>query len=252
MTDTTPTRIYLTGRVSIENQNGLIEASAFPGRQGRLAFVRLAASRRRIEREDLANTLWHDELPSGWEGSLSAVMSKLKRTLTDAGLGNALESADGCYQMRLGTGVWVDLQTAINSLDRAEGALRHELVSEAWSHATVASAIFRRRFLPGEFGAWIDSKRRELHDFEVRTYDALTRVWLMKGDPSSAIRSARTSIELAPFRESGYALLMESHLAAGNRAESIRVFEEVRTLLSETMGIEPTEKVQELYERSLR
>lgn len=252
MTEPNATRIYLTGRVTIETDSGLIEASAFPGRQGRLAFVRLAASRRRLEREDLATTLWHDDLPVGWEGSLSAVMSKLKRTLATAGLGDALDSADGCYQMRLGAGVWVDLQTAINALDRAEGALRNQMVSEAWSDATVASAIFRRRFLPGEFGTWIDSKRRELHEFEVRTYDALTRVWLMKGDPTSAIRAARTSIELAPFRESGYALLMEAHLSAGNRAESIRVFQEVRALLAETMGIEPTERVQELYEKSLR
>ncbi|MFQ5524583.1 MAG: BTAD domain-containing putative transcriptional regulator, partial [Acidimicrobiia bacterium] len=62
---------------------------------------------------------------------------------------------------------------------------------------------------------------------------------------------AREAIELAPFRETAYARLIEAHLAAGNRAEALRVYEEVRSLLVDTMGVEPTERVQALYEQAL-
>ncbi len=80
----------------------------------------------------------------------------------------------------------------------------------------------------------------------------MAAVWLMEANPTAAIQAARMAVELAPYRETAYARLMEAHLAAGNRAEAIRCYEEVRALLGETMGIEPTERVQELYERALR
>lgn len=245
------TRIYLIGRVTIESPSALIESSAFPGRQGRLAFVRLAAAPRKVEREILAETLWPDQLPDAWDTALSAVVSKLKKLLGRAGLGDSLDSADGCYELRLPPGTWIDLREAVNSLDRAEGALRRGDSKEAWSNATVASAILRRRFLPGESGQWVDRMRRDLVDDEIRTYDTLAGAWMMEQNPTAAIQAARMAVDLAPFRETTHARLMEAHLSAGNRAEAIRTYQNVRDLLIETMGIEPTERVQQLYEQAL-
>lgn len=240
------------GRVTLETPEGrLVEPSAFPGRQGRLAFVRLAAWPHRVERDQLADTLWPDEIPEAWEPALAAVVSKLRRVLEQAGLDGSLESADGCYELRWASGVWIDVREAVNAIDRSEGALRRGDAGAAWPDATVASAILRRRFLPGESGQWVERTRRELHEYEVRTHDTLAAIWLLRGNPVAAIQSARAAIELAPFRESSHARLMEAHLAAGNRAEAIRTYEDVRTLLRDTMGIEPTEHVQHLYEQAL-
>lgn len=244
-------RIYLTGRVTIETDDGLVEPSAFPGRQGRLAFVRLAAEPRRIEREMLADILWPDALPDAWDGALSAIVSKLRRTLARADLGAALEAADGCYELRLPPGSWIDLREAVNAIDRAEGDLRRGDTASAWSNATVASAIFRRRFLPGEAGPWVEGMRRRLLDYELRTHDVLAAVWIARGDPTTAMESARRAVDLAPFRETTHARLMEVQLAAGNRAEAIRTYEVLRALLADTMGIEPGERVQALYERAI-
>lgn len=244
-------RIYLTGRVMIEADTRLVEASAFPGRQGRLAFVRLVSSTRRIERETLAETLWPEGLPDAWESAISAVISKLRKTLALAGIEDCLESVDGCYEFRWREGVWVDLREAINAIDRAEGALRRGETKSAWADATVASAIFRRRFLPGESGPWVERMRRSLFEYEIRTHDALARVWLQLGDHAAAVHPARAAIDLAPFRETAYARLMEAHLAAGNRAEAITTYGEVRSLLADTMGIEPTARIQALYEQAL-
>ena len=244
-------RIYLNGRVMIETYDRLVEASAFPGRQGRLAFVRLAASPRRLERVTLAETLWPDRLPDAWEGALSAVISKLRRTLALAGLEDSLDSADGCYEFRWRDDVWVDLREAVNAIDRAEGLLRRDDPESAWADATVASAVFRRRFLPGETGVWVEQMRRRLFEYELRTHDVLASVWIRKGDPVAALAAARAAVDLAPFRETAHARLMEAHLAAGNRAEAVAAYEEVRALLSESMGIEPTERIQALYEQAL-
>lgn len=246
-------RIYLTGRVMIETPLEVLESSAFPGRQGRLLFVYLAMDPRRVERDELANLLWPDILPNAWDISLSAIISKLRKVLIRSGLDGATtpQSTYGCYEIRLPGDTWIDLREAINSLDRAEGSLAHGEPRSAWADAIVASTILRRPFLPGESGRWVDQKRRELHELEVRTYDTLSGAWLLVGNPSAAQQAARQAVDLAPFRESGYARLMECHLAAGNRAEAIRVYNEVRDLLQESMGISPTPEVEDLYQRSL-
>lgn len=210
-------RIYLLGRVGIESDRGLIEAPDFPGRQGRLA--------------------------------LAAITSKLRKLLTDAGLdGSAvLDGRDGSYELRFPAGTWIDLQTAINSLDRAEGLLRRGRPAEA----SVASSIFRRPFLSGESGEWVERMRRDLHEYEVRTFDALGQVWLALERPVAALQAARRVVDLVPFRESAHARVMECHLAAGDRAEAVRVYGRLREMLEETMGLSPNDQTEDLYAQAL-
>lgn len=245
-------RIYLVGRVTIESPHAVVEASALPGRQGRLAFVYLASRYRRVDRHELAHLLWH-ELPDQWESALAAIVSKLRRVLNATGLdGSAvLDGQDGSYELRFPVGTWIDLQTAINCLDRAEGALRHDEPRRAWTDASVASSIFRRSFLAGETGEWVERMRRDLHEYEIRAFDVLARAWLAVGQTAAALQAARRVLDLAPYRESAHGLVMECHLAAGNRAEALRAYEGVREMLVETMGLSPNEETEALYQRAL-
>lgn len=246
-------RIYLLGRVAIESDAGLIEASEFPGRQGRLAFVFLAAEGRRVDRHRLADVLWEEDLPEQWMSALAAITSKLRRLLSEAGMDGAhvLDGRDGSYELRFPGETWIDLQTAINSLDRAEGLIRRGLPSQAWSEATVASSIFRRSFLSGESGEWVERMRRDIHEYEVRTFDVLARIWLALDEPIAALQAARRVLDLVPFRESAHSRVMECHLAAGDRAEAIRAYDRLRQMLEETMGLSPNEQTEELYAQAL-
>lgn len=246
-------RVYLVGRVMIESPARLIQPSEFPGRQGRLAFVYLAASPRRVERDQLADVLWGEDLPEAWQSALNAIVSKLRRILDRVGLdgARALEASHGSYELRLPEGTWIDLREAVNSLDLAEGALARDEPGKAWPAAAVASAILRRPFLPGDTGSWVEQTRRELNQLEVRTYDTLAGAWLQAGNAPAAIRAARRAVELAPFRESGYARLMECQLAAGDRAEAVRVYGELRDLLQDSMGLSPAPEVERVYLKAL-
>ena len=51
----------------------------------------------------------------------------------------------------------------------------------------------------------------------------------------------------APFRESGYRYLMEVLAARGNAAEALQVYEQLRTLLHEELGVAPSPASQELH-----
>lgn len=68
-----------------------------------------------------------------------------------------------------------------------------------------------------------------------------------EGHPQLATRDATTALELEPFRESSYRLLMRAHASAGNRAEALRVYERCRSVLGEELGVPPSPETEGLY-----
>lgn len=245
-------RFYLTGGVAIEGSQ-TFDQGALPGRQGRLALVYLLVERHRpVPIDELATALWGDELPRTWEPSLRVVISKLRTVLTQAGTPDTtIVTEGGCYRVRLGD-AWVDIEVAANAVDRAEGAWRHGEVATTWSEATVAAAIVRRPLLPGEEQSWVGVLRTRLHDMTVRATDLLVQVYLARGEHSLAIAVGRDLVALEAFREVSYRHLMRAHLAAGDRAGAVRTHQQLRDLLTEELGVDPSTETTALYLDVLR
>jgi pentatricopeptide repeat protein len=64
---------------------------------------------------------------------------------------------------------------------------------------------------------------------------------------AAAERSGRELIKLAPYRESGYRHLMRALARGGNTAEALRVYEQLRTLLRDELGIAPCAETLALH-----
>ena len=93
---------------------------------------------------------------------------------------------------------------AANAAQEAEEALAAGDLERAKTAATLAASLLRQPFLPGEEGAWVDEKRRELADVRGRALSALADACLRSGDAAEAAKWAEQTIALAPFRETGY------------------------------------------------
>ena len=103
-------------------------------------------------------------------------------------------------------------------------------------------------------GLWVAERRREGEVVRVRALEALAAAGLRLGgrELGAAEQAARAAIAAAPFRESAHRLLMEVHEAAGNPAEALRAFEELRTLLRDELGTVPGRAALTVHERLLR
>ena len=66
-----------------------------------------------------------------------------------------------------------------------------------------------------------------------------------------AASCGRLLVELAPFRESGYRILMEALERSGNVAEGLLVYDRLRITLRDELGVPPSPAVQEVYRRLL-
>jgi YVTN family beta-propeller protein len=218
-------------------------------------FAYLAAQRGRpVPRDELADVLWGEELPATWEKALRVLMTKLRALLEECGIdgSTALTSAFGCYKLTLPKGSWIDVDAAVESAEGAEAALAAGDVEQARSEATVAAALARRSFLPGEDGSWVEGRRRDLREVLVRSVECLRDALLGAGEPVEAVRYADEVTELEPFRESAHRRLMEAHIAAGNPAEALRAYERFRLFLADELGAYPSPETEAVYLEILR
>jgi YVTN family beta-propeller protein len=245
-----PLKVFLAGRVAVEADGVVIGEERFPGRQGRLLFAYLVAEQgRAVSRDELAEALWGRAPPASWDKSLTVLASKLRNLLADRGIdgADALTGAFGCYRLELPEGTWVDVIVAANAAREAEEALAAGDLDEAKAAAALAASLVRQPFLPGEEGTWVEEKRRGLADVSGRALSALTDAYLRSGDAPKAAKWAEQTIALEPFRETGYRRLMEAHVAAGNRGEALRVYEQCRRLLAEELGAYPSPETESIY-----
>ena len=243
----TGTRVQLCGRLSIELA-GSERANALRGRQVPLLLTYLVLSRHRpIGREELIGALWPDQAPRSQDAALRTLLSRLRSALG----GSVLTGRDELL-LELPEPVWVDVEAAADHVERALEALRRRDPRQAWALAQVPLNIAGRGLLPGAQATWLETRRRELDDLRLRALEIIGRAGMELGSAQlgSVQRAARNLIEAEPYRESGYVLLMEALEAQGNVAEALRVFESLRALLREELGIAPSPDAIAAHERS--
>ena len=249
-----PPRIYLTGRVAIEQAATLVDERQLAGRQGRLAFVYLLLNRNTtVTRDELVDVIWPEHPPAGVDVALHAIVSKLRAAFRNAGISGAdIELRMKCFAVRLPADVRIDVEDAAHAVDESEGGMRVGDHSRARGHAMVAVTILRRPLLPDEHAEWLDGWRTKLRGWLGRALESLSTLSAQCGEPMLAVQYASELVELEPFRETGYRQLMRAHAQMGNRAEALRVFGRCRELLREELGVSPSPQTEAIYLQILK
>jgi DNA-binding SARP family transcriptional activator len=242
------TRIELCGRLVVEIQGEPLH-ERLPGRQGRVLFAYLVANRGRpVSRDELIGALWPDKAPAAPGPALSTLLTRLRRTL-----GNGrIEGRHGLW-LRLPPGATIDLEVMQACAERAEQRLAGGRPQEAAEAARDALAVAQRRLLPEFEEPWVEERRREIAEHRQAMLEVCARAGLMLGghELSAAERAARTLVAGNPYRESGYALLMEIHAARGDVAEALRQYDALRVFLRDELGVLPSPALMKLSERLL-
>jgi DNA-binding SARP family transcriptional activator len=229
-------------RVGDRDLTGLL-----PGRQGRLLFAYLAVHRdRACPRLELIDVLWPEAPPASADTALSALLSKLRRALGEGVLEGRSE-----LRVTFTDGVWIDVEHAATAARRAEAARQDGDWHAAGTAARDVLSAVAGEFLPDCDGPWLHQQHGAVDSLRIRAYEVLADASLRTGELGESVEAARSAVALAPFRESAYRLLMEAHEAAGNPAEALRTFEDLRRLLREELGTAPGAEAMEVHERLL-
>jgi DNA-binding SARP family transcriptional activator len=242
-------RIYLTAPIGVQGPAGFVNETRLHGPQGRLVLAMLAVEHRRpVGRDELADELWPDELPSSWEVSVKALVSKIRAAVADVAPGVRLDGTVGYYQLHLPEDATIDVELAAARIHTAEAALRRGEVDAAAADGLVASMTASRPFLPGIDGPWATHSRARLVDVRLRALDLLSQVWLAKGEPDQARRDAEAILRIDPYREEAYRTVIRAHLARGDRASAARAYAQCAERLAAELGVEPASTTRKLLD----
>lgn len=249
MAQTGDTRIQLCGRLVVELEGQRVE-DALPGAKGRLLLAYLVLNRaRRLSRDELLMAVYGDEASPDQHPRLSVLLSKLR-----AVVGSEVLSGRSEIELVLARDAFVDVEAAFEAVHRAEFHATNGEWPEAWGPAGVAYHVASRPLLQGHDHVWLDEWRRRLDDVRLRGLECLAMARLELGGPTlpQAEECGRRLIELAPYRETGHRILMEALERRSNVAEALLVYNRLRVLLRDELGIEPSPPVQGVYRRGRR
>jgi DNA-binding SARP family transcriptional activator len=246
--ETSATRIQLCGRLKADVR-GRHVTPALRGRQGRVLLAYLVLNRGRpVSRDELVAAIWPDKPPVNPAASLRTQLSHLR-----SALGSEALAGRDTVELHLPENTWIDFEAAERAIRVADSALKAGDWRDAWIHAHIALNIAGRPLLAGFQAPWVDDVRHELGELELRSREVIARAGIGLGgsELAGAERSARALIRAAPFRETGYLSLMEALVASGNKAEALRTYDHLRTLLNEELGSAPGSDIQALHRRLL-
>jgi SARP family transcriptional regulator, regulator of embCAB operon len=242
------TRIQLCGRFVIRLDDCRVE-DALPGAKGRLLFAYLVLNRlRRLGRDELLQAVYGEEVSPDHQPRLSVLLSRLRTAV-----GSELLPGRSEIELILPPDAFVDVEAALEALHRAESHVAAGHSAEAWGPAGVAYHVASRPLLQGHDRPWLDEWRQRLDDVRLRGLECFAAARLELGGSTlpQAEECGRRLIALAPYRETGHRILMEALERRGNVAEALLVYDRLRVVLRDELGIMPGQAVQSVYRRLL-
>ncbi|HEY5845805.1 MAG TPA: AfsR/SARP family transcriptional regulator, partial [Microlunatus sp.] len=98
---------------------------------------------------------------------------------------------------------------------------------------------------------WLGPARQQLADARLELAELRLQALLEVGRPEEAIGDLGPLLVEHPFRERLWARRMLALYQAGRQSDALTAFAEVRDLLADELGVDPSPSVQEMYGRLL-
>jgi len=207
---------------------------------GQRLIALLALKSRPVRRQQVAGLLWPD-YPA--ERSLADLRTALwrvnQRSQKVIYATPALLRLDGAVDVDVR-----DLTAFARGLSQAEAGRR------AADLDSVRLAELAGDLLPDWYDDWLHDEREELRQTGLHALERLARALSAVGRHAEAIQAAQAAIRLEPLRETAHHTLIEIHLSEGNRSEARRQFQHCRQLLNTELGVEPSDSMRRLLEKS--
>jgi DNA-binding SARP family transcriptional activator len=224
----------------------------FGRRKAQALIAYLALSPNGRSRDFLAELLWPERDGPSARTDLRSGLFAIRQTIGD----EWLETDGERVALRRAPGLDVDV---LRFRDLLAGAAADPSAIR-WDDACVATlaeaiALYTADFLAGfslpdavEFDNW---QTYQTESLRLELAEALERLGCLhaeRGDYATALGYARRWLELDPLCEAPHRALMRLYAAAGNRASSLRQYEECVRVLDQELGIKPDAETIALHE----
>ena len=242
-----PSVIRLLGPVDVVVAG---QALAFGSGHGRALLAALATrSGQLLPAETLVDAIWGSDAPRTASHALHVHASTLRKLLPDD---IRILGRSGGYVLQIGPGqLDTDRFEELCSLGRAELSSGHpdvaaKILRDAlglWRGAALADVPWER-FASGDVRRW-----EELRE---ATQEDLIDAELAAGRHAAVIGDLETLTREQPFRERRWGQLLVALYRVGRQADALDRYREVRAILANELGVDPSPDLRELEAKILR
>jgi predicted ATPase/DNA-binding SARP family transcriptional activator len=236
--------IRLLGPVDVIDDDGAVHGSKSAIRRTLLALFAIHAGRV-LSADWLLEHVWNGAVPESGYRALRFHVSQLRREL---GTLDLVETCPGGYRLRVSPG---DVDTGVvESLGRAA----REQADDGRAAQLCAQALASWRGEPFiDASPTSDLADEAVHLEELRL--SLTELrFRRRFDAGEGAELVAELVQLTgehPLSEALWQVLMASQYRAGHQADALRSYDAVRSILVETLGVEPSPELQQLHRRVL-
>lgn len=203
-----------------------------------------------VSKDRLADLLWDGQPPASWTATLEGYVSLLRGRLEPGvpARASVIRTVNGGYALD-------------RDRVRVDSATVRELVTQARAaRPGVALPLLRQalemasgELLAGSAGAgWADAARGLHLLLRIETATAAAKHALHLGQPALAVTLAVEALALDPMAEEAGGCAMQGLWAEGRTAEALRRHADLRAVLSEELGVDPTPQTQAVLAQLLR
>ncbi|MFI1719128.1 BTAD domain-containing putative transcriptional regulator [Streptomyces sp. NPDC053513] len=189
-----------------------------------------------VYRGAAAERLWPDCSPTRASANLRTALCHGRR----AGPLTTVECVD--RRLRLAPVVEVDLHRARCRAQDAIGDRRSPEDPED------LAATFGEELLPEWPDEWLEVERERWDQLRLHALEGLAQRLRRDGEYLAALQTALTATQIDPFRETAHRILIEIHIAEGNRACAMKCYKEYQRLLRRELAVDPSPLMTRLVE----
>ncbi|HEY0816666.1 MAG TPA: BTAD domain-containing putative transcriptional regulator, partial [Pseudonocardia sp.] len=241
---TVDVHLQLLGRFQARRGGEEVPPAAFGGRKVR-TLLRVLAVRRPdlVPHDALADVLWPDRLPADPATNLGVLVNRARRALGDPA---TIVTGSGGYALgRCG----VDVEEFLAALNRARAAADPATAARA---CATALAMWGEPLPEDTYADWARAARERLRRARAEVAVRAARAALSLGDPRAAAAHAADVVAGDPLDESAVLVLAEALTAAGDPAGALARIADLRRLLADQLGVDPSAEVEHLQMALLR
>ena len=225
-----------------------------PQQRAVLAML-LLANGRQVALDAVISGLWDDDPPLAATGTVRTYVSRLRHRLGSAGRGGAtgvIESAGAGYVLPTPAGALdLDVFTRLTKDAQRERASAPAGMAKAAVLLHDALELGQGTPLAGVPGPYAESQRVRIIELQLAATEERLCLDIELGEHVAAAVELRSLLASHPTRERFGELLMLALYRSGRQTDALAVFDRVRRLLGEELGIDPGPGLREMHQRIL-
>ncbi|MGP3963185.1 BTAD domain-containing putative transcriptional regulator [Nonomuraea sp. 3N208] len=200
---------------------------------------------------ELVDGLWGERAPSTGEAVIRTYISRIRRLLSEHGLGSAIISQSGGYMLDPSLFA-LDATEFADLLETAGQEHASGQISVAANRLVQALGLWTGTALAGVPGEAAERERFRLERLKLIATQELLQLRLELGEHTEVVAEVPLLIEQNRLEEPLYEIYLLALYRSGRRAEALEIYRTVYDLLGKELGVSPGPRLRAMHDKILR